>query len=51
MEHLFQYFSQEIIFQNNKKELNEEHKDKIRFSYFFAILFIILLISCFFNIL
>ena len=50
MEHLFQYFHNEIRFQKGKTQYDEEHRDKIRFLYFFAILFIILLICSFFNI-
>ena len=51
MEHLFQYFNNEIILHKKKKALDEENKDKIRFIYFFSILFILLLICSFFNIL
>jgi hypothetical protein len=51
MEHLLNYFQREIILHNEKRELNEEHKTKIRFLYFLAVLFIILLCGSFFNIL
>jgi len=51
MEHLLAYFKSEAFLHDEKKELDEEHIHKIRFIYFFAILFIILLICRFFNIL
>ena len=51
MEHLLHYFQREVILHNEKRELDEEHKNKIRFLYFFAVLFIILLFGSFFNIL
>jgi hypothetical protein len=51
MQHLLEYFTNEIIYVNEKNKLNDNHKNKIRFIYSFAILFIILLICSFFNIL
>jgi hypothetical protein len=51
MEDLLTYFKREVFIHGEKKELDEEHKHKIRFIYFFAILFILLLIGRIFNIL
>lgn len=50
MEHLLNYFKKEIIHVNEKNKLNDEHINKIRFIYIFAILFVFLLICTFFNI-
>ena len=50
MEHLLEYFNNEVIFHKEKKSYDEEHKNKIRFIYTFAIIFAILLFCSFFNI-
>mgnify|MGYP001265245003 CR=1 FL=1 len=47
---LFSYFREEISFKDEKKELDEENKIRNRYMYFFAILFIILLVCSFLNI-
>ncbi len=47
---LFEYFSEEIYFKNSKKELDEKNKMRNRFMYFLTLLFIILFICSFFNI-
>lgn len=50
MEHLLNYFQKEIIHVNQKKKLNQNHINKIRFIYTFAIIFVFLLFCTFFNI-
>ena len=47
---LFSYFREEISFKDEKKELDEENKIRNRYMYFFEILFIILLVCSFLNI-
>ena len=49
-EDLFRYFHEELAFKNQKKELDEENKDRNRYMYFFVILFILLLVCSFLNI-
>ena len=44
------YFQKEIAYVDQKKKLNEDHINKIRFIYAFSILFVLLLICSFFNI-
>jgi len=51
MQQLLEYFNNEITHVYEKNKLNKLHQNKIRFIYTFAILFIILLICSFFNIL
>ena len=49
-EGLLGYFYEELSFKREKEELDEENKYRDRYMYFFVILFIILLICSFFNI-
>ena len=50
LEHLFDYFQEEIKVREEKEELDEGNKDRNRFMYFFAIVFVLLLLCSFFNI-
>ena len=47
---LLSYFHEELSFKNEKRELDEGNKERNRYMYFFAILFIILLVCTFLNI-
>lgn len=49
-EGLLGYFYEELSFKREKEELDEGNKYRNRYMYFFVILFIILLICSFFNI-
>lgn len=49
-DNLFDYFYEEMNHKNSKKELDKKNKDRNRYMYFFAIVFIILLICSIFNI-
>lgn len=51
MNNVLDYIHKEISFYSSKKELNYSHIEKIRFMYFFAIIFIVLLILKFLNLL
>ena len=48
-ESLFSYFYEELAFKDEKKELDEVNKERNRYMYFFAILFILLLVCSFLN--
>ena len=50
MEHLFGYFKEKIDNKNETEKNDKHHYDKIRFMYFFMILFNILFISSFFDV-
>ena len=50
LDHLFNYFQEEIILREQREELDEENKHRDRFMYFLSIVFILLLICSFFNI-
>ena len=47
---LFSYFHEELSFKNEKMELDEGNKTRNRYMYSFAILFLILLVCSFLNI-
>lgn len=49
-EGLFSYFHEELSFKNEKKELDEGNKTRNRYMYFLTILFLILLLCSFLNI-
>jgi hypothetical protein len=51
MNNILDYIHEEISFYSSKRELNYNHIDKIRFMYFFAVIFIVLLILKFLNLL
>ena len=47
---LFSYFHEELSFKNEKMELDQENKTRNRYMYFLTILFLLLLVCSFLNI-